>query len=108
MNTQGYCDIAYQYLVGYDGTLYEGRPINKYSGATGGNNNGNIAVSFVGCYDQYRCMLDYNFFNTPTDAMMARARELILTLSNEHGIAINTTNIKMHRDLATVRARGEW
>ena len=29
----GYCDIPYQYLVGYDGSLWEARPINMYSDA---------------------------------------------------------------------------
>ena len=98
MNTGGYCDLPYQYLVSYEGSIWEARPIDKYSGATGGNNNGNIAISFIGCYDQSRCQQDYGFYNYDTDSMMARARELIQTLSNEHGIGINGTNIKMHRE----------
>ena len=99
MSTGGFCDIPYQYLVGYDGTLWEARPINRYSGATGGGqNDGNIAVSFIGCYDQSACMSSYGFYDTPTDIMMARARELIQTLSDEHEIDIDQANIKMHRD----------
>ena len=99
MSSGGFCDIPYQYLVGYDGSLWEARPINRYSGATGGGqNDGNIAVSFIGCYDQSACMNDYGFYNTPTDIMMARARELIRTLSDEHEIDIDPANIKMHRD----------
>ena len=99
INSGGYCDIPYQYLVGYDGSLWEARPINKYSGATGGgNNNGNIAVSFIGCYDQSACQNSFGFYNVATDAMMARARELIQTLSQEHGIAVNNNNIKSHQD----------
>lgn len=99
INSGGYCNIPYQYLVGHDGTLWEARPINKYSGATGGgNNNGNIAISFIGCYDQSACQNSYGFYHTATDAMMARARELVDTLAQEHGIAVNHTNIKTHQD----------
>ena len=99
MSSGGYCDIPYQYLVGYDGTLWEGRPINKYSGATGGgNNDGNIALSFIGCYDQSACQSSFGFYDNETDIMMARARQMIQTLSSEHGFAVNTTNIKAHKD----------
>ena len=38
-STGEYCDIPYQFLVGYDGSLWEGRPYDYYSGATGGGNN---------------------------------------------------------------------
>ena len=74
MNTQGYCDVAYQYLVGYDGTLYEGRPINKYSGVT--EQQRQHCSVFCWLLWPIPLYVDYNFFNTPTDAMMARAREL--------------------------------
>ena len=99
ISSGNYCDLPYQYLVGYDGTLWEGRPINMYSGATGGgNNNGNIAISFIGCYDQSACQSSFGFFDYETDIMMARARELIQTLSIEHSITVNSTNIKAHKD----------
>lgn len=99
MDSGGYCDVPYQYLVGYDGTLFEGRPITMYSGATGGgNNDGNIALSFIGCYDQSACQNSFGFYNEATEAMMARAREIIQVLSADHGFAVNTTNIKSHKD----------
>ena len=99
INATEYCDVPYQYLVGYDGTLLEGRPIGYYSGATGGGqNNGNIAVSFIGCYDEDACMYSFDFFNYETEAMMARAREIIQVLAADNGIAVTTDNIKTHQD----------
>jgi hypothetical protein len=99
IDSNEYCDVPYQYLVGYDGTLYEGRPISLYSGATGGgHNNGNIALSFIGCYDQVACMNDFNFYHNETEEMMARAREIIQVLSTENGFTVDTTNIKGHRE----------
>ena len=99
MSSGGFCDVPYQYLVGYDGTLWEGRPSTLYSGATGGgNNNGNIAISFIGCYDQSACQSSFGFYHNETDIMMARARELVQALATEHGISVNSTNIKAHKD----------
>ena len=37
----GYCDIAYQWLVGKDGSIWEGRPYGYYSAATGGGQEKN-------------------------------------------------------------------
>ena len=94
MGGGGFCDIPYQFVVGYDGSLWEGRNLNYYSGATGGgNNDGNIAISHLGCYHP-SC--------TPPDSaelvMRAGGRWLAQTLGIEHGIITNTDTLKGHRD----------
>jgi N-acetylmuramoyl-L-alanine amidase len=90
-----YCDVPYQFLVGYDGSLWEGRPYDYYSGATGGgNNNGNIAISFLGCYDADDCGTSH----AVTDAMMDAGRLLVNTLADLHDIPLNGTSIRGHRD----------
>ncbi len=93
-----FCDIPYQFLVGYDGSLYEGRPYGLYSGATGGgNNDGNLAVCFLGCYQPTNCPAGV----TPamvTDAMMRRGQLLVQTLVRLHDISTAPTNIMGHRD----------
>lgn len=91
-----YCDIPYQFLVGYDGTLWEGRQLIYYSGATGGDNNdGNIAVCFLGCYDSGGCGTDYD---TPDDNLMVSARLLIQTLADEHDFVTDSDTMRGHRD----------
>jgi hypothetical protein len=96
MGSGGYCDIPYQFLVGYDGSLWEGRSLSYYSGATGGgNNDGNIALSFLGCYDSTYCHVGPH---AATDAMMAWARLLIHTLASEHAFAVNSDTVRGHRD----------
>lgn len=94
MGGGGFCDIPYQFLVGYDGSLWEGRNLNYYSGATGGgNNNGNIAISHLGCY--------HPSCSPPDDAalvMRAGGRWLAQTLAIEHGIVTNSDTLKGHRD----------
>jgi N-acetylmuramoyl-L-alanine amidase len=94
MGGGGFCDIPYQFLVGFDGSLWEGRPLTLYSGATGGgNNDGNIAISHLGCFHP-SC--------TPPDpaaiVMRAAGRLLAQTLAVEHGIVTNSDTLRGHRD----------
>jgi MYXO-CTERM domain-containing protein len=96
--TRGYCDIAYQFLVAWDGTVWEGRPYDYYSGATGGgNNNGNSAISFVGCYDGTACD-DLAGPHWPSDETLNSAHNLIYTLSQIEDIPTDSDHIKGHQD----------
>ncbi|MEQ1506718.1 MAG: peptidoglycan recognition family protein, partial [Myxococcota bacterium] len=92
-----YCDIPYQFLVGFDGSLWEGRPLAYTSGATGGgNNDGNIAVSFLGCYHPTDCP---NGAGDPaTDVMIDGAHLLVQTLTRLHGVPSDADSIRGHRD----------
>ncbi len=93
----GYCDIPYQMLIGYDGSLWEGRPLHLYSGATGGgNNDGNLAISFLGCYHPNSCPGGVS--HSVTEEMMASARLLTQTLVRLHDIPSNADSIRGHRD----------
>lgn len=97
MDSGGYCDIPYQFLVGYDGSLWEGRSLNLYSGATGGgNNDGNIAVSFLGCYHPSGCPGGVS--HQVTDEMMSAAHLLVQTLVRVHDIPSDAEAIRGHRD----------
>lgn len=105
--TGEYCDIPYQFLVGYDGSLWEGRPYDYYSGATGGgNNDGNIAVCFLGCYHPSDCAVS----NAVTDAMMSSGQLLVQTLVGMHGIPSDTDSIRGHRDWPdnATACPGDW
>ena len=95
MNSGGFCDIPYQFLVGYDGSLWEGRPLTYYSGATGaGNNDGNIAISHLGCFDSI-CSGN----GDPAELIMrAGGRLLAQTLAAEHGIVTDLDTLRGHRD----------
>ena len=95
MGSGGFCDIPYQFLVGFDGTLWEGRPLTYYSGATGsGNNDGNIAISHLGCFDPI-C----SGSGDPAELVMrAGGRLLAQTLAAEHGIVTNSDTLRGHRD----------
>jgi N-acetylmuramoyl-L-alanine amidase len=97
MDSGGWCDIPYQMLVGYDGSLWEGRPLHLCSGATGGGqNDGNLAISFLGCYHPNSCPGGVS--HTVTEEMIASAHLLTQTLVRLHDIPSNADSIRGHRD----------
>ena len=108
LGTGEYCDIPYQFLVGYDGSLWEGRPYDYYSGATGGDNNdGNVAVCFLGCYHPSGCG---GGSNTVTEEMMTGGQLLIQTLVALDGIPSDAGSIRGHRDWPdnATACPGDW
>ena len=108
LGTGEYCDIPYQFLVGYDGSLWEGRPYDYYSGATGGgNNDGNIAVCFLGCYHPSGCG---GGSNSVTDEMMDGGQLLVQTLVALDSIPSDADSIRGHRDWPdnATACPGDW
>ncbi len=106
-STGEYCDIPYQFLVGYDGSLWEGRPYDYYSGATGGgNNDGNIAVCFLGCYHPSGCSTSHSV----TEEMIDGGQLLVQTLASLHAIPSDDNSIRGHRDWPdnATACPGDW
>jgi hypothetical protein len=99
MDSGTWCDIPYQMLVGYDGSLWEGRGVELQSGATGGgNNDGNLAVCFIGCYHQPDSDCVGGVGHDVTGAMMLRGQLLVQTLVRLFDISTSADNIRGHRD----------
>ena len=88
-----YCDIPYQFLVGVDGTLWEGRPQDMQSGATYENNDGNAAVSFMGCFTPTGCP---GSTTDVTEPMITSGRQLVQTLADIESIEMS--NVRGHKD----------
>jgi len=104
-----YCDIPYQFMVGYDGSLWEARELRLYSGATGGgNNDGNIAVCFIGCYHPNSCPNGAG--DAVTEEMMVAGQLLVQTLVGEFGITSDADTIRGHRDWPdnATACPGDW
>jgi hypothetical protein len=52
MDTRGWCDIGYHFVVSQSGQIFEGRLDETRPGAhVGGENSGNIGVSMIGNFD---------------------------------------------------------
>ncbi len=98
MDTRGWCDIGYHFLVGIDGRIFEGRPVELLGAHVGGNNSGNIGVSFIGCFHSTGCASMGP--TTPPDVMLEAGGRLLGTLSRLYGISLDRSAVKGHRDHA--------
>lgn len=98
MDTRGWCDIGYHFLVGIDGRIFEGRPIELLGAHVSGNNTGNIGVSFIGCFHSTGC--GSMGPTTPPDVMLDAGGRLLGTLSRLYGITLDRSSVKGHRDHA--------
>ena len=97
MDSRGWCDIGYHFLVDLDGRIYEGRPLDLRGAHVGRHNTGNIGISLIGCFEPRNCPTRSYGRNSPTDAMIQSAGRLVATLSQLYGITRNTTNVKGHK-----------
>ncbi|MCB9595466.1 MAG: N-acetylmuramoyl-L-alanine amidase [Sandaracinaceae bacterium] len=98
MDSRGWCDVGYHFLIGADGTIYEGRPLELLGAHVGGNNTGNVGIAFVGCFEPSNCSPASTWGpSTPSDAMIASASRLVAYLADEYGITPSASTIKGHR-----------
>jgi hypothetical protein len=100
METRGWGDIAYHYLIDPAGRVYEGRSI-RYQGAHAGydanrknNNPGNIGICMLG---------DFESSHPPRQAI-ASLDALIGSLRGQHGIS--RARVYGHRELAASECPG--
>lgn len=86
-------DITYHFLIGKDGTIYEGRPLNYEGAHVRSHNAGNIGVAFLGNYSSQG-------FN---DAQVHSAKTLVRVLNHAYGIGQNANGqqyIFTHKEIA--------
>jgi hypothetical protein len=97
MDVRGWCDIGYHYLMSRDGRLWEGRPgYLRGAHAGGGNNTGNIGVSVMGSHGGTQI----------TDTQLASIASLVRGLAGDHGVELNRTRIKGHREYKSTSCPG--
>jgi hypothetical protein len=93
-DTKRWCDIGYHFLIGVDGTIYEGCPLAKRGTHVANQNTGNIGISFVGCFHP-GCRWEPT---RPPEAAIAAAGRLVGALSRIYGFPLNRVAVKAHRD----------
>ncbi len=75
IQTKGWADIAYHFLIKQDGTIYEGRPVGIL-GAHSGKNAGRIGICLVGSFSE-------SDFNGPDFAPMKASLVALLQALNQ-------------------------
>jgi MYXO-CTERM domain-containing protein len=96
MDTRGWCDIGYHFVVSIDGTVWEGRSVELLGAHVGGHNRGNIGISLLGCFHTSSCN-DWTPFEPP-DLMVDTAGALVRVLAGLYGVTVDDTTLLGHRD----------
>ncbi len=88
MDTRGWCDIGYHYLVDWNGEIWQGRPETTIGAHVLNHNTNNVGISFMGTYND----------NEPSAGQINHAAELIDWLSSTYGIAQDRAHVRGHRE----------
>ena len=91
IDTRGWCDIGYHFLIGQDGKVYQGRVETVMGAHVANDNSNNVGISFIGTYDT----------TVPSAAVLDAGAKIIKAMSRTYGIALNRTKIKGHRQVGT-------
>ena len=94
MDTQGWCDIGYHYVVSPDGRIWQGRPENRLGTHVANHNTNSTGISFMGNY-----MEDH-----PTDRQLANTGRLVRWLRDTYGVARDLIG---HRDTNATACPGD-
>ncbi|CAL1288691.1 unnamed protein product [Larinioides sclopetarius] len=96
IDSKKWADIGYNFLVGGDGRIYEGRGWKVVGAHTYGYNSDSIGIAFMGYFEQEK----------PSAAMMDSAKELIECGVENNFISANY-QIHGHRDAKCTSCPGE-
>lgn len=88
---RGWSDVGYHFLIKLDGTVEEGRPVERTGAHTKGENWDSIGVAYVGGVDKKGAWLD-----TRTDAQKDALVDLLCELKDTYGGVIYG-----HRDFSS-------
>ncbi|XP_035689900.1 peptidoglycan-recognition protein SC2-like [Branchiostoma floridae] len=96
MDNRGWADIGYNFLIGEDGRVYEGRGFDRQGGHTQGYNSVAIAVSFVGDY----------MTRLPNQAALDAAKAII-ACGVQLGKVTSGYRLQGHRDVGSTSCPGD-
>lgn len=78
---KGWSDIGYHFLIDRDGTVIEGRPLDKVGAHVKGHNTGTIGISLFGGHG---ASADDNFYDNFTEDQERSLKKLISDLQDNH------------------------
>ncbi len=85
----GWAGIGYHFLIRKDGSIETGRPLDQIGAHAYGYNRSTVGVCLAGNFD----------FETPSNAQIVSASELIAFLCSVYGLTPNKRTVVGHRDL---------
>ena len=88
IDSNGWCDIGYHFVVSQSGKIYQGRSDERRPGAHVANQNGgNIGVSFIGNYQA----------DQPPTAQIEAGQRILAWIRETYSITWDTAHVKGHR-----------
>lgn len=96
MDGHGWPDIGYHFLIDRDGKIYRGTAEDRIGAHVGGQNTGNIGISFLGQY-QPPSALGIPAAE-PTDEALKSAGKLIRYLADKYNIDVKRSVVQGHRE----------
>lgn len=97
IDSNGWCDVGYHFLVGQDGRVYQGRSSELRTGAhVGGANTDNVGVSFLGTFTT----------DIPADDMFAAGADVIRWLSDSYDVPLQRSAVRGHREWGSTECPG--
>ncbi|XP_055267793.1 peptidoglycan recognition protein 1 [Moschus berezovskii] len=97
MQTLGWCDVGYNFLIGEDGLVYEGRGWNTKGAHSGSTWNPiSIGISFMG-----------NYMDRVPPARALRAAQSLLACGEAQGYLTPNYEVKGHRDVQQTLSPGD-
>ena len=96
MDGRNWCDVGYHFLVGIDGSVFEGRPLELLGSHVGNHNTGNVGISLIGCFQNSGCA-GLSGPRTPPEAMLCSAGRVAHVIARRYGINISDSTLKGHR-----------
>jgi hypothetical protein len=91
INSRGWCDVGYHFLVGQDGRIYQGRVENIVGAHAAGANTNNVGISFIGTFTSA----------APSDDMMGAAAGIMHAMSRTYGISLDRNKVQGHRQVGS-------
>lgn len=97
IDSRGWCDIGYHYLVDWNGEMWQGRYETVLGAHVANNNTSNVGISFMGTYS-----------STPASgAQLDACAGLLDWLHDNYGIPMNRSYIKGHREYGGTSCPGD-
>lgn len=94
IDTQGWCDIGYHFVVSQSAKIYQGRANETLLGAHVGNDNtGNVGICLIGNFQP-----GYSNTQTPSASQLAATGRIVGWVHETYSIPLNRTSVKGHRE----------
>ncbi|RUS84892.1 hypothetical protein EGW08_007361 [Elysia chlorotica] len=96
MDTRGWSDVGYSFLIGGEGTVFEGRGWDRVGAHTGGYNSVGLGFCFIGNFGS----------QSPTAVQLDAAKQLI-TCGVSKGKIRSDYTVRGHRDMGSTSCPGD-